>query len=51
MKDAIRWVNANKEDSSENIVMGYSMGGVVAAIALRQMELANEDHDTKKLSL
>ncbi len=48
MKDAIRWVNANKEDSSENIVMGYSMGGLVAAIALRQMELANEDHDTKK---
>ena len=48
MRDAIRWVNANKEGSSENIVMGYSMGGLVAAIALRQMELANEDHDTKK---
>ena len=48
MRDAIRWVNEHKEGSTENIVMGYSMGGLVAAIALRQMELANEDHDTKK---
>ena len=48
MRDAIRWVNEHKEGSAENIVMGYSMGGLVAAIALRQMELANEDHDTKK---
>ena len=48
MRDAIRWVNEHKEGSAENIVMGYSMGGLVAAIALRKMELDGEVHKTKK---
>ncbi|GAD06042.1 hypothetical protein PORCRE_1762 [Porphyromonas crevioricanis JCM 15906] len=47
MKDAIRWVNRHK-GSTPNVVMGYSMGGLVAAIALRQMEIAGEDHQASK---
>lgn len=48
MKDAIRYVNRLKEGNHPNIVLGYSMGGLVAATALRQMEIAKEEHDTWK---
>lgn len=48
MKEAIRYVNRLKEGNHPNIVLGYSMGGVVAATALRQMEIAKEEHDTWK---
>ncbi|MDY6121553.1 MAG: hypothetical protein SPI72_00480 [Porphyromonas sp.] len=48
-KEVIRWVNKNKaKDASDNVVLGYSMGGLVAAMALREMEIAQEDHDTFK---
>lgn len=36
--------NGNKE---KNVVLGQSMGGVIARYVLRKMELAGEDHDTR----
>ncbi|GHS87357.1 hypothetical protein FACS1894201_08600 [Bacteroidia bacterium] len=47
-KEVIRWVNNHKQGNNPNVVMGISMGGLVARIALRQMELANENHQTVK---
>ncbi|MDQ3073430.1 MAG: hypothetical protein M3Q97_09235, partial [Bacteroidota bacterium] len=48
VKDVIRWVNQNKSGNAyENVVLGESMGGLLARIALRQMENALEDHDTR----
>ncbi|MDR1372484.1 MAG: NVEALA domain-containing protein [Dysgonamonadaceae bacterium] len=35
-------------DADANVVLGVSMGGLVARIALRQMEVAGQDHDTWK---
>ncbi|MDR0438435.1 MAG: T9SS type A sorting domain-containing protein [Bacteroidales bacterium] len=47
-REVIEWVNANKaKDAEPNVVMGVSMGGLVARIALRQMENDNVDHETK----
>jgi len=48
LKDAIIWVNSNKKGSTPNIVMGISMGGLVARYALRKMEVNNIDHSTWK---
>ncbi|MDO5616298.1 MAG: T9SS type A sorting domain-containing protein [Cruoricaptor ignavus] len=47
LKKAIRWVNQNKVGSEKNVVMGQSMGGLVARYALKDMEDKGEDHDTK----
>jgi hypothetical protein len=50
VQDIIRWVNEEKEKNGsheKNIVVGESMGGLVAKYALRDMELSSEDHDTK----
>lgn len=47
LKKAIRWVNANKSGTNKNIVMGQSMGGLVARYALKDMEDKGENHDTK----
>ena len=46
MKRAIRWVNANKHTADKNIVMGQSMGGLIARIALKEMEEWEERHQT-----
>ena len=48
-KEVIDWVNQNRLGDEPNVVMGLSMGGLVAPIALRQMELAGRDHQTRKL--
>ncbi|MDR0699033.1 MAG: hypothetical protein LBG28_07435, partial [Tannerella sp.] len=49
-REAIRYVNQQKDKSINhpNLVLGISMGGLVARYALRSMELAGEDHDTWK---
>jgi hypothetical protein len=49
-KEVIRQVNALKAENNsfyENVVMGFSMGGVLGRMALREMELDGEDHQTK----
>ncbi|GHT68701.1 hypothetical protein AGMMS50239_34330 [Bacteroidia bacterium] len=47
-KDIIKQVNTLKQGSEQNIVMGISMGGLVARIALRQLENEGYNHQTKK---
>ncbi len=54
LKEVIRMVNAAKKENknkghvtSPNIVIGQSMGGLVARYALKDMEDNNEDHDTR----
>lgn len=47
LKKAIQWVNANKTGTEKNIVLGQSMGGLVARYALKDMETAGQNHDTK----
>ena len=57
LEEVIRYVNREKEKNSRyykqahkepNVVMGLSMGGLVAAYALRSMELKGEEHETSK---
>jgi len=47
-KEVIQWVNGQKQGSEPNVVMGISMGGLVARIALRQLENEGYNHQTKK---
>ncbi|ASE61676.1 Por secretion system C-terminal sorting domain [Chryseobacterium gleum] len=47
LKKAIRWVNQNKIGSEKNVVLGQSMGGLIARYALKDMEDNGENHDTK----
>ena len=45
--EVIRWVNQQKQQNGsteKNVVIGESMGGLIAKYALRTMELAGEDH-------
>ncbi|MEM0930918.1 MAG: hypothetical protein AAGJ12_00535, partial [Bacteroidota bacterium] len=46
LQAVIDWVNDNKTGNTPNVVLGQSMGGVIARYALRDMENRNEDHDT-----
>jgi len=47
LEAVIQWVNENKQDPTvPNVVLGQSMGGVIARYALRDMENNNLDHDT-----
>jgi hypothetical protein len=47
LEEVINWVNETKEDGAEpNVILGQSMGGVLARYALRDMENNNQDHDT-----
>ncbi|MEM8927297.1 MAG: T9SS type A sorting domain-containing protein [Bacteroidota bacterium] len=49
LQRVIEWVNQQKAISGSttpNVVLGQSMGGVIARYALRDMENRNEDHDT-----
>ncbi len=59
-EDVLRWVNARKEDISagvreQNVVMGLSMGGLVARYGLAEMEknsragFMNNNHETRML--
>src|SRR5690554_5995652 len=48
LQAAINWINDKKADNSstsDNILVGSSMGGVVARLALTYMEDDNEDHE------
>lgn len=47
VKEVIKWVNGIKIGNEKNVVLGMSMGGLVARYALRNMELNSEIHDTK----
>lgn len=47
LKQVINWVNTNKTGIEKNIVIGQSMGGLIARYALRTMELAGVPHDVK----
>ena len=46
LEDVINWVNNNKIGSTPNVVLGQSMGGVIARYALRDMENRSMDHET-----
>jgi hypothetical protein len=49
VREVIQWVNAEKaknNSTEKNIVLGQSMGGLVARYALRKMEQLNENHQT-----
>lgn len=46
LQDIIAWVNANKTTSEKNVLMGESMGGLIARYALSAMEEAGRVHDT-----
>jgi hypothetical protein len=49
-KEVIRQVNTLKAENNsfyENVVIGFSMGGVLGRMALREMELDGEDHQTR----
>lgn len=47
-REVIQYVNSHKQGIEPNVVMGISMGGLVARIALRQMEQAGVNHQTWK---
>lgn len=50
VENVITWVNglkANNPNAGKNVVLGMSMGGLVARYALRHMEQNNKTHDTK----
>lgn len=51
LQEAIEWINLQKAQSGsteKNVVLGESMGGLVARVALRNMELAGRNHQTGK---
>lgn len=47
VEKVIRQINQLKVGNEKNVVLGMSMGGLVARYALRHMELNSETHDTK----
>ncbi len=47
LEEVIKWVNDNKVGSEKNVVLGQSMGGVIARYALSDMEARGETHDTR----
>ncbi|MBC2846292.1 T9SS type A sorting domain-containing protein [Winogradskyella flava] len=47
LEAVIDWVNNQKVGNEQNVVLGMSMGGLVARYALRDMEINGETHDTK----
>lgn len=50
VEKVIKWANQQKKangSSEKNVVMGESMGGVVARYALRDMEIDGLDHETE----
>lgn len=47
LEEVIKWVNQNKSGSIQNVVLGQSMGGLVARYALKDMENKGLNHDTR----
>ncbi len=50
LENVIQWVNqqtAAVGSTQKNVVIGVSMGGIVARYALRDMELRNANHNTR----
>ncbi len=47
VEEVIRQINQLKVGNEKNVVLGMSMGGLVARYALRDMEINSEIHDTK----
>lgn len=47
MATLITWVNDNKHGIHPNVVIGYSMGGLVARIGLSYLEAIGIDHQTR----
>lgn len=48
IEEVIRWVNEEKHrfgSEEKNVIIGQSMGGMMARYALRKMENAGEDHE------
>ncbi|WP_289023768.1 T9SS type A sorting domain-containing protein [uncultured Salegentibacter sp.] len=46
LQKVIDWVNENKTGSEPNVVLGQSMGGLIARYALKDMEDNDVDHET-----
>lgn len=47
-EEVIKWVNQNKVGSEKNVILGQSMGGLIARYALRDIEInRNFNHDTR----
>ncbi|MDT0678526.1 hypothetical protein [Autumnicola musiva] len=49
LEEVIKWVNQEKTangSTTPNVVLGQSMGGVIARYALRDMENRNKPHNT-----
>jgi pimeloyl-ACP methyl ester carboxylesterase len=47
-EEVLKWVNAQKDangSSHPNVVLGYSMGGLIARLGIRYMEMDGEDPD------
>ena len=50
LEEVIKWVNAQKAlagSTTQNVVLGQSMGGLIARYALKDMEDRGENHDTR----
>ncbi|MFL0083041.1 hypothetical protein V2647_03870 [Tenacibaculum maritimum] len=49
LEEVIKWVNSVKQGKEPNVVLGQSMGGVIARWALADMEERGLNHDTRLL--
>jgi hypothetical protein len=50
LENVIQWVNQQKalnNSTEKNVVLGVSMGGLIARYALRDMEIRNVNHETR----
>ena len=47
VEEVIAWVNRNKTGTQKNVILGMSMGGLVARYALRDMEVNGLTHNVK----
>ncbi|PKD17150.1 hypothetical protein APR41_06870 [Salegentibacter salinarum] len=47
LKEVIEWVNEEKTGEEENVVIGQSMGGLIARYALKNMEDEGVSHETR----
>mgnify|MGYP001400448513 CR=1 FL=1 len=47
LEDIIKWVNENKTGTAQNVVWGFSMGGVIARYALKDMEDESYEHEVR----
>lgn len=47
LEEVIKWVNQNKSGTQQNVVLGQSMGGLIARYALKDMENKGLNHQTR----